>query len=120
MPDDKDAREERRRIMDAARQPYFVPGYDGHWVGAVLFAATLVGATMLWSCLPTAMAVIGGGKTGAADSRTAATFLALYAAMAVGPIAGWTLWGFGRRWAALAVVALFAACVVWLSPAVVQ
>ena len=116
MHDDQSARDERRRIMDAARQPYFVPAYEGHWVGVVLFAATLVGASMLWSCLPMALAVIGGGETGAPDGRTAAIFLTLYAAMAVGPIAGWSLWIFRRRWAALAVMALFAACVVWLSP----
>jgi len=117
MLDDDEAREERRRVMEAARGVYFVPGYQGHWPGAVLFAATVVGLTMLGSCFPMAMTILGGGTTGAPDGRTAATFLALYAAMAVGPIAGWILWGVRRRWAAMAVVAIFAACVVWLSPA---
>lgn len=116
MHDDPQAREQQRRVMEAATGVYFVPGYQGHWIGAVLFCATLVGATMLWSCLPAMMAVVVGGATGAADGRTAATFLALYGAMAVGPIAGWVLWGFRRRWAALAVTALFAVCVAWLSP----
>lgn len=111
-----EARAERRRIMAEAVQPYFVPGYRGHWVGAVLFCATLVAATMLWACLPMAMAVIGGGKTGAPNGQTAATFLVLYAAMALGPIAGWVLWGLRRRWMAMAVTALFAACVAMLSP----
>jgi hypothetical protein len=117
MQDDEEARAERRRIMGEAVQPYFVPGYEGHWSGVLLFAATLVGATMLFSCFPMAMAVIGGGRTGAADGQTAATFLVLYAAMLVGPAAGWILWGSRRRWAAVAVVVLFAACVVWLKPA---
>ena len=99
--------------MEAAHGVYFVPGYRGHWVGVLLFAATLVGASLLWSGLPTARAVLAGDAGG----RTATTFLTLYAAMAVGPIAGWVLWGRGRLWAALAVVAIFAACVVWLAPA---
>ncbi|MBI5941806.1 MAG: hypothetical protein HY859_15425 [Caulobacterales bacterium] len=117
MQDDPDAQDKRRRVMEAATGVYFVPAYQGHWVAAVLFAATMVGATMLWSCLPAAMAILGGGATGAANGQTAATFLTLYAAMAAGPIAGWTLWGFRRRWAALALMALFAFCVVWLGPA---
>lgn len=116
MQDNAEAEEVRRRRIQAAQGLRGVPGYEGHWIGAVLFAATLIGATMLWSCLPMALAVVRGGSTGAADSRTAATFLTLYAAMAVGPIGGWTLWAFRRRWAALAVMALFAACVVWLAP----
>ncbi len=109
--------EKRRRVMEAANGVYLVPGYEGHWVATLLFAATLVGATMLWSCLPVAMAVLAGGATGAPDGRTATAFFTLYAAMAVCPIAGWVLWGFRRRWAALAVTVLFAACVFWLSPA---
>lgn len=118
MQDDPDAEaaETRRLRMLAAQGLRGVPSYQGHWIGAVLFAATLIGPTMLWSCLPMALAVVRGGSTGAADGRTAATFLTLYAAMAVGPIAGWTLWAFRRRWAALAVMALFAACVLWLAP----
>jgi hypothetical protein len=117
MQDDQD---ERRRIMDAARGAFLVPGFRGHWVGVMLFAATMVGATMMWSCLPMALAILGGGEAGAADGRTATTFLVLYAAMAVGPIGGWILWGLRRRWAAVAVLAIFAACVVWLSPAAVR
>jgi|GEM_PF-4422512 len=118
MVDDPDnERDETRRRLEAARGVFFVPSYQGHWVGVMLFAATLVGVTMLGSCWPAAKAVMGGGATGAADSGTAATFLTLYAAMAVGPIAGWALWIYRRQWAAVAVTALFAACVVWLSPA---
>lgn len=119
MSQDQEERERRRRINNEATPPFFVPGYEGHWVGAVLFAATLVGATMLWSCLPTAMAVFAGGATGAADGRTAVIFFALYAAMAVGPIIGWVLWGVRRRVLALVAVAVFAACVAWLGPAAV-
>lgn len=118
MSEQDDERERRRRINQEATQPFFVPGFRGHWVGVILFAATLTGVTMLYSCLPTAVAVFAGGATGAADGRTATTFFALYAAMAIGPIAGWTLWGFGRRWAALAVAAIFFGCVCVLSPAV--
>lgn len=114
---DQDA---RQRNMDAARGAFLVPGFQGHWVGVLLFAATLVGAAMLWSCLPMALSVLRGGETRAADGRTAATFLALYAAMAFGPIGGWVLWATRRRWAAMAVLAIFAVCVVWLSPAAVQ
>lgn len=113
MHEDPEDRDERRRRLDAAVGVYLVPAYRGHWVGAILFAATLVGLTMLGSCLPTARAVLAGDITG----QTATTFLVLYAAMAVGPIGGWVLWGVRRRWAALAVTAIFAACVVWLSPA---
>jgi hypothetical protein len=69
--------------LDAARGAFLVPGFQGHWVGVLMFAATLVGAAMLWSCLPMALSVLRGGETGAADGRTAATFLALYAAMAL-------------------------------------
>lgn len=116
MQDDDEAQAARRRT-EAALGVFFVPSYQGHWVGAVLFAATLVGLTMLGGCWPAARAVLGGGETGAADGGAAATFLTLYAAMAVGPIAGWALWIYRRRWAALAVVALFAVCVVWISPA---
>lgn len=115
MQDDQDA---QRRIREAATGVYFVPGFQGHWVGVLLFAATLVGATMLWSGLPVALAVLRGGTNGAADGQTAATFLTLYAAMAAGPVAGWLLWATRRRWAAMAVLAIFAVCVVWLSPAV--
>ena len=117
MQDDQD---QRRRIMDAARGAFLVPGFQGHWVGVLLFAATMVGATMLWTCLPMALSVLGGGETGAADDRTAATFLVLYAAMAVGPIGGWILWASRRRWAAIAVLVIFAVCVAWISPASVQ
>jgi len=112
----QEEQEARRRVMEAARGAFYVPAFQGHWVGVVLFAATLVGATMLWSCLPMVLGILGGGATGAANGRTSATFLALYAAMAAGPIGGWILWGLRRRWAALAVVALFAVCVAWLSP----
>lgn len=114
----EDEQERRRRINHEATQPYFVPGYEGHWVGVILFAATLTGVTMLYSCLPTAAAIFAGGATGAANGQTAVTFFALYAAMAIGPIAGWTLWGFRRRWMALAVTAVFFGCVYVLSPAV--
>ena len=117
MQDDQEA---RRRVMEAARGAFYVPAFQGHWVGVVLFSATLVGATMLWSCLPLVLSILGGGTTGAATGRTAATFLTLYAAMAVCPIGGWILWGVRRRWAALAVVVLFAVCVAWLSPAAIQ
>jgi hypothetical protein len=115
MKDDQDA---RRRIMDTARGAFLVPSFQGHWVGVLLFAATLVGATMLWSGLPVALAVLRGGTSGAADGQTAATFLTLYAAMAAGPVAGWVLWATRRRWAAMAVLAIFAVCVAWLSPVV--
>ena len=114
----EDQEEARRRIRDAATGVYFVPGYQGHWVGVLLFAATLVGATMLWSGLPVALAVLRGGTNGAADGQTAATFLTLYVAMAAGPIGGWILWATRRRWAAMAVLAIFAVCVAWLRPAV--
>ncbi|ATQ42116.1 hypothetical protein [Caulobacter mirabilis] len=115
MHDDQDERERRRRINEAATGVYFVPGYRGHWVGAALFCATLVAAAMAWSGWPMAMSVARGE---APDGRTATTFLILYGAMIVLPAAGWALWGYGRRWTALAVVGLFAACVGWLAPAV--
>ncbi len=115
MSEDPEEQERRRRVIEAARGVYVVPGYQGHWVGAVLFAATLVGATMLAGGWPMARSLLAGGGP---DARTARTFLVLYAAMAVGPAAGWILWGLRRRWAALAVTAVFAACVAWLSPAV--
>lgn len=120
MQADPDAEAARRRVMRAAHEVYFVPSYQGHWIGTVLFSATLIGAAMLYTLLPAAMAIIGGGATGAADGRTATTFLALYAAMAVLPTGGWILWGLRRRWAALAVAALFAICAVWLSPAAIS
>lgn len=120
MQTDPDAEEARRRAMRAANQVFFVPSFDGHWIGAVLFCATLVGAAMLYTFLPTALAVVGGGEAGAPDGRTAATFLALYAAMAILPVGGWVLWGLRRRWIALAVAALFGVCAVWLSPAAIS
>lgn len=116
MDDDQEARDAKRR-RDASLEVFYTSGYHGHWVGAVLFAATLVGATMLWTCLPLAMAILRGGATGASDGRTATTFFVLYAAMAVGPLAGWALWAVRRRWAAMAVVVVFVACVTWLIPA---
>ncbi|MCF8504199.1 MAG: hypothetical protein K9G59_04730 [Caulobacter sp.] len=117
MQDDQEA---RRRIRDAATGVYFVPGFQGHWVGVLLFAATMVGATMLWSGLPVALAVLRGGADGASDGQTAATFLALYAAMPAGPVAGWILWAGRRRWAAMAVLVIFAVCVAWLSPVAIR
>ncbi len=120
MLDGQDPQEERRRIAEAARGAFFVPAYQGHWVGVLLFAASMVGAAMLWSCLPTLLAILGGGTTGAVNRQTAATFLVLYLAMAACPLGGWVLWGLRHRWAALAVVALFAVCVVWLAPAATQ
>ena len=113
-PDTQEARDAHRRVMEAAHQLYFVPSYQGHWVGAVLFAVTMVGAAMLYTVLPTALAVIRGG---AAADRSATTFLLLCAVMAVGPIGGWILWGLRRRWAALAVAVLVVVCAVWLSQA---
>lgn len=112
--DDAEAREARRRVMEAAHTLYFTPGYRGHWVGAMLFGATMVGAAMLYTFLPTAMALLGGASAG---GGSAATFIGLYAAMAVLPIGGWALWGLRRRWAAVAVSALFGVCVVWLNSA---
>jgi hypothetical protein len=120
MQDDEEARAARRRITDAARGAFLVPAFQGHWVGVLLFAASMVGAAMLWSCLPTLLAILGGGTTGAVNRQTAATFLVLYLAMAACPMGGWVLWGLRHRWAALAVVALFAVCVVWLAPAATQ
>lgn len=105
--------------MKAAHEVFFVPSFQGHWIGTVLFCATLVGAAMLYTFLPTALAVIGGGHAGATDGRTAATFVVLYAAMAALPIGGWVLWLLRRRWVALAVTTLFAVCVVWLSQAAI-
>jgi hypothetical protein len=116
MTTDPDAEEAQRRVMEAAHQVYFVPSFEGHWIGTLLFGATLVGAAMLYTFLPTAMAVVAGA---ASDRRAAGTFLALYGAMAVLPVGGWILWGLRRRWAALAVAGLFALCAVWLSPAAV-
>jgi hypothetical protein len=105
-------RERRRRINAEATQPFFVPGFEGHWSGVVLFCATLVGLSMLWSCLPAARATLSGD----AGSQATATFFVLYAAMAIGPVVGWMLWGARRRWAAMAVTAIFGLCVAWISP----
>lgn len=116
QPQRKDEQDEQRRINEAAQSVFYVPGYRrGHWVGAVLFCATLVGALMLYNGLPMALSVASGD---APDGRTATTFFVLYGAMAVLPAAGWTLWAYWRRWAALAVSGLFFACVAWLSGAV--
>lgn len=112
--DDAEAREAHRRVMEAAHTLYFTPGYGGHWVGAVLFGVTMVGAAMLYTFLPTAMALFGGASAG---KGSAATFLVLYAAMAVCPVGGWVLWGFRRRRAAVAASVLFGVCVVWLNSA---
>ena len=113
MQPDAKAEEAKRRAMEAAHQLYFVPSYQGHWIGAVLLSATMAGAAMLYSFLPTALAVVGGAGAG----RPVAVFLVLYAAMAVCPIGGWILWAYQRRWAALAVTGLFAVCAVWLASA---
>jgi uncharacterized membrane protein len=115
MQTDPEAEEAHRRAMHAAHTLYFVPSFHGHWVGAVLFGASMAGAAMLYTFLPTALAVVGGG---AAAGRSATTFLLLYAAMAVGPIGGWILWSLRRRWSALAVAALVVTCAVWLNQAV--
>ncbi|MFZ4606348.1 MAG: hypothetical protein ACOYM5_08830 [Caulobacter sp.] len=115
MQADPEERDAERRALEAAHSLYFVPAYRGHWIGAVLLGATMTGAAMLYTLLPTALAVLGGG---ALSGRVATTFLLLYAAMVVGPIGGWVLWGLRRRWAALAATALFALCVAWLGPAV--
>jgi len=111
MQTDPAAQRAERRALEAAHTLYFVPGYRGHWIGAMLLCATMVGAAMLYTFLPTALAVVGSG---AAASRSTATFLGLYVVMALGPIGGWVLWGLRRRWTALAVTAAFAICVVWL------
>ncbi|MDP1632778.1 MAG: hypothetical protein Q8L66_15285 [Caulobacter sp.] len=116
MPSDQEAQEARRRASEAAHTLYFVPSYQGHWIGAVLSAATMVGGAMLYTFLPTARNLLGGGEP---VGRTATTFLVLYAAMAVGPIGGWVLWALQRRWTALTVVGLFTLCAVWLGLAVV-
>lgn len=118
MQDDEEARAARRRSARVGRSVFLVPGYQGHWIGAVLFGATLVGASMLWARLPMAMAILDSMEVGATSVSAGASFLMLYAAMAVGPIAGWTLWGLRRRWAALAVMAIFAVCLVGLGRAV--
>jgi GNAT superfamily N-acetyltransferase len=114
METDPEAEEAHRRVMYAAQSLYATPGYQGHWSGAALFAVTMAGAAMLYTCLPTALAVVGGGV---AAGWAATTFLLLYAAMAVGPIGGWILWGLRRRWSALAVSALVVVCAVWLNQA---
>jgi len=114
MQTDPAAQRAERRALEAAHTLYFVPGYRGHWIGAMLLCATMVGAAMLYTFLPTALAVVGSG---AVASRPAATFLGLYAVMALGPIGGWVLWAQRRRRTALAVTALFGICVAWLSQA---
>jgi cytochrome b561 len=112
MQTDPEAEEAHRRVMDAARSLYGTPAYRGHWSGAVLFAVTMAAGAMLYTFLPTALTLVGGG---AAAGRSATTFLLLYAAMAVGPVAGWALWGLRRRWSALVVTALVVVCAVWLN-----
>lgn len=114
MQTDPEAEEAHRRVMYAAHSLYATPAYRGHWSGAVLFAMTMVAGAMLYTFLPTALAVVGGG---APAGRSATTFLLLYAAMAVGPVAGWVLWGLRRRWSALVVAALVVVCAVWLNQA---
>ena len=54
------------------------------------------------------------------DGRTSGTFLALYAAMALGPAVGWILWGVRRRWMAMAVVVIFGLCAMMLAPAITR
>lgn len=105
--------ERRRRAIDAAHSVWRTPAYRGHWIGAVLFCATMVAGAVLYSGWPLAASVMRGE---APDRGTATTFFVLYGAMVVLPLAGWGLWITGRRWAGLAVAALFFACVAWLGP----
>lgn len=86
------------------------------FTACALFAAALVAAAMLYSCLPAATSVLAQGASGEVSGRDMTVFFLTYAIMVIGPVAGWSLWGFGRNAMALAALAPFALAVAALAP----
>lgn len=86
------------------------------FTACALFAAVLIAAAMLYSCLPAAASVLAQGAAGEVSGRDMTVFFVTYAILVLGPLAGWSLWGFGRNIMALAALAPFALAVAALGP----
>jgi len=86
------------------------------FTACAMFGASLIGAAMLYSCLPAALSVLAQGTSGEVTGRDMTVFFVTYALLVIGPIAGWSLWGLGRNAMALAALAPFGLAVAALAP----
>lgn len=86
------------------------------FTACALFAAVLIAAAMLYSCLPAAASVLAQGASGEVNGRDMIIFFATYAILVIGPVAGWSLWGLGRNAMALTALAPFGLAVAAMAP----
>lgn len=86
------------------------------FTACVLFAAALIAAAMLYSCLPAALSVLAQGASGEITGRDMTAFFLTWAILVIGPLAGWSLWWIGRNAMALAALAPFGLAVAALAP----
>lgn len=86
------------------------------FTACALFAASLVAAAMLYSCLPAALSVLAQGASGEVSGRDMTVFFVTWAILVIGPLAGWSLWGYRRNAMALATLAPFGLAVAALAP----
>lgn len=86
------------------------------FTASAMFGSSLIGAAMLYSCLPAALSVLAQGASGEVSGRDTTVFLLTYAILLIGPAAGWALWRTGRNAMALAALAPFALAVAAMVP----
>ena len=86
------------------------------FTACALFAAVLIAAAMLYSCLPAAISVLAQGASGEVSGRDMTVFFVTYAILVIGPLAGWSLWWVGRNAMALAALAPFGLAVAAMAP----
>lgn len=86
------------------------------FTACALFAAVLIAAAMLYSCLPAAVSVLAQGAAGEVSGRDMTVFFVTYAILVIGPLAGWMLWWSGRNAMALAALAPFGLAVAAMVP----
>lgn len=111
MPEIDEAEEARRRSFAAANNWDQLTVTGRSYVAVALSAATLIGVSMAWSCLPAAMAML---KAGSGSDRF--QFLFAYAALIGGPALGWLLWWGRRHGFAVAALVVFGLSVGALLP----
>lgn len=109
-PDDREAA--RRRSMDAANDWDGIRVTGRGYVAIALTAATLIGASMVWSLFPILPALLDGDV----PSGDRFQFWFAFASLIGGPALGWWLW-YGRRHAfAIGAIVVFGLSVGALMP----
>lgn len=105
-----DTEADRRRAIAAAQTWYPTEGGIRDYVALAAFVAVVVGAAMVWTCLPAAMAMLKSSRPDRLE------FFLAYAGLIIAPVAAWALWHVRRFGLAIVVLLLFALAVGALLP----